>query len=116
MAEEFDRLLAGVLAPPERLPDRGFVARVHMRIALEERLSLERRGVIAKLATQLAALLAVAAGVWIFGRAEPLAEWLAGSPALGLAMLLAAFAAAVALFAAGSEPERNITAVKQVEQ
>jgi hypothetical protein len=116
MADEFDRYLASALAPENRMPDRGFVARVQSVIALEEALSVQRRALIAGLLKQLAALLAVAAGVWVVGRAEPVANWFAGSPALGLTALLAAFGAAVALFAAQSEDERNITPVKQVER
>ena len=98
MADPFDRFLESSLAPDERLPDRRFVAAVQARIMLDDRLARERRSVVATLMTQLAALLAVAAGLWVLGRAEPVAEWFAQSSALGLAMLLLAFASIVALF------------------
>ena len=100
MADEFDSFLKASLAPGERLPDRRFVARVQGAIALEERLARQRRALAASLTSQLAALVAVAAGVWVIGRAEPVAEWLTSTPAIGLAIVIGGFTAAVALFAA----------------
>ena len=100
MADDFDLLLASSLAPGERLPDRRFVARVQGAIALDQQLAEERRSRTASLASQVAALLAVAAAVWLIGRAEPVGEWLTSSPAVALAILIAAFTAVVALFAA----------------
>ena len=98
MADEFDRFLASSLAPAERLPDRSFVTAVRARIILDDRLARERRSVIGNFVTQIVALLAVAAALWVLGRAAPVAEWFAQSSALGLAMLLLAFAAIVGLF------------------
>ena len=92
MAEDFDRFLASARAPPERALDRRFVARVQAQIALEERLSGQRRALIIRFAEQLAGLLAVAAGLWWISRAPLVSDWFADSPALGLAMLIAAVA------------------------
>jgi len=92
MAEDFDRFIASALAPPERAPDRQFVAQIQAGIALERRLDEERRAMIVRLAEQLVGLLAVAAAVWLIGRTPLAAGWFAESPAIGLAALLSGFA------------------------
>jgi len=99
MDKDFDRFLEASLAPPERLPDRRFVGGVQARIALEQQLAQEHGALRAALVKQLVALLAVAAGLWVVGRAAPVASWVAASPAAALAVLLCAFGCAVALFA-----------------
>ena len=98
MADDFDRFLGQALAPPERQPDRRFVASVQARIALEQRLDRQRRRLLAGFFSQLAALVAVAAGIWVLARAQPVADWFAASPSIGLAALLAGFALVIALF------------------
>jgi hypothetical protein len=98
MADDFDRFIASALAPPERAPDRQFVARVQAVVALEGRLAAQRRLLLPELLKQLAALSAVAAALWWIARAAPVASRFAESPALLLAILLAAFGLLVALF------------------
>ena len=98
MADEFDNFFASALAPPERIPDRAFVARVQAGIALEDQLAVERRALIFGLFKQVAALAAVAASVWLIGHAPSVADIRAEAPALTLAVMLAAFALASALF------------------
>jgi cell division protein FtsX len=97
MADEFERFLASSLAPPERLPDRRFVAAVHVRIELEHQLKQQRNELAASLGYQLIALFAVTAGVWWIARAAPIAAWLSEFPAVAFAVLLVAFALLVAL-------------------
>ena len=97
MSDEFDRFLASALAPQERAPDRGFRARVEAAIALEEQFSAQRRTLIANFAEQLLGMFAVALGVWWVGRAAPVSNWFAESPALGLAILVTAFVCLVGL-------------------
>ena len=98
MADEFDRFLASSLAPPERLPDRRFVANLHARILLEDQLAGKRRAVLGELLKQLVALVAVTAAAWFIGRASPIADFFAQTPAFGLAILLAGFGFVVLLF------------------
>ena len=98
MTEDFDRYLARALGPDERAPDRRFVARVQAQIVLQERLASERRVLFASLVTQLVALMAVAAAAWIVLSAAPIAALFAELPAVGLALLLAAFALIVVMF------------------
>ena len=105
MAEEFDRFMASALAPPERRPDRQFVARVQARIALEQRLYEERRTMIVRFAEQLAGLVAVAAALWWIGRAPFVAGWFAESPALGLAILIACFAGLIGVLSLRPDPD-----------
>jgi hypothetical protein len=69
MADAFEQFLSDSLAPAERLPDRRFVAGVQARIILEDRLARDRRQLAGSLLMQVAALLAVAAGVWVLGSA-----------------------------------------------
>lgn len=97
MADEFDQFLASSLAPPERQPDRRFVAAVQVRIELERQLKRERDQLAASLAYQLIALVAVAAGVWWLVRSASIAAWLAEFPAVAFTVLLLAFALFVAL-------------------
>lgn len=98
MADEFERFLASAIAPPDRLPDRRFVARVQARILLDEQLARERRALMAALGRQIVALAAVAAGIWVIARAAPVADVFAQSPAVALAILLVAFSFVVAMF------------------
>lgn len=107
MADDFDRFIAAGLAPAERAADRQFVARVQIRIALEERLAAQRRLLVADLVKQLFGLMSLAlAAAWI-AQAAPIAGWFADSPAAGLAVLLAAFASLVVLFTRRSATERQ---------
>ena len=98
MADSFEQFLSDSLAPAERLPDRRFVAGVQARIALEDQLGRERRRLAASLLMQVAALLAVAAGVWVLGSAPPVVEWSAESPGGALVILLVGFGLLVAMF------------------
>jgi hypothetical protein len=104
MADGFDQFLASSLAPAERAPDRRFVARVQARIMLEEQLARERRALVAGLAKQLAALIAVAAAVWVIGSAAPVAQSFAEFPGIGRLLLLAAFGFVVAMFSRSGRP------------
>lgn len=98
MTDDFDRFLGQALALPERPADRRFVASVQARIALEQRLERQRHQLLAGLFSQLAALVAVAAGIWVLVRAQPVANWFAASPSMGLAVLVVGFALVIALF------------------
>ena len=91
MADEFESYLAAVLAPPERDPDRPFVSRVQAHIALDARLAAERRSVVRRLGHELLGLAAVAAALLWLGRAAPVADLAAESPALALLALLSIF-------------------------
>ncbi len=98
MTDPFDRVLAEALAPPERAADRAFVSRVNMMIALDDAFRAERRATVYAIGIQATALLAVAAGLLLLGRATPVAGFFAESPAVALAVLLSAFGLLVALF------------------
>lgn len=98
MTDPFDRFLAEALAPDERDPDREFVTRVQAHIRLEEYLRGQRRSALRRLGVESLGLLFVAAGLVWLGRAEPVANFFADSPAVALALLLVAFALLVLLF------------------
>jgi len=104
MADSFEQFLAESLAPAERLPDRRFVAGVQARIILEDQLASERWRLAGSLLMQVAALLAVAAGVWVLGSAAPVAEWSAEFPGGALLVLVVGFGLLVAMFSR-SAPE-----------
>jgi hypothetical protein len=97
LADELDRFLEAALAPTERLPDCRFVARVQAGIAIEQQLAAHRQALGGSLLKQLAALLAVAAAMWLIGRAPRIAEWSAQSPELTMLIVLAGFVPVVAL-------------------
>ena len=97
MPDEFNRFLASALAPSAGLPDRQFVGRVQVLIALDERLAAQRRLMIRNLEMQLLALAAMGASAWWIGRAEPVASLFERSPAVTLAVLLSLFALLVVL-------------------
>ena len=100
MADRFDRFLSEALAPPERGPDRAFVRLVQARVALEDRLSAERRAVLSGMFLKILALAAFAAGLVWLGRSPAVGGLAAESPAILLALLLAAFSFLVLLFSA----------------
>src|SRR3954463_5266069 len=91
MADEFDTFLRDALAPPERGPDRGFVARVQTHITLEERLRAERHAVLRQLGMQELAITAVAAGLLWLGRAPAVADFFERRPEIALPALLVGF-------------------------
>jgi hypothetical protein len=97
MADEFDLFLGSALAPPEREPDRQFVARVQARIVLEERLAAQERALLGSLLRELLAVAAVAGALWWISRSEAVAGRVAESPAAALAILLALFMFVVAV-------------------
>ena len=104
MTDEFDRFLAAALHVPEREPDRLFVRSVQARIALDERLSGQRAVELRRLAIQVVAVAAVAAGVLWLVRSPTIAQFGADSPAVVLAALLAGFSFLVALLASVAPP------------
>lgn len=101
MVDEFERFLVGALAPPQREPDRAFVASVRAHIALDQRLRGERAAAITAFALQLIALLAVAAGVAWFARSPGIAEAASESPGLVLLILVGLFSFLVLLLSPG---------------
>ena len=107
MADEFDRFLVRSLALPERDPDRDFVRRVQLRIALERRLAAERSAVLRGLAVQVAALAALAGGMLLIARAPAVADFAADFPAVALAGLLAGFGLWIFVAAAPATRERS---------
>ena len=100
MADSFDGFLAAALAPPERAPDRAFVAGVQARIAFEQRLGAQRRAVTRRLAAELWAVAVIAAALIILGRSDAIAGFAAQSPAPALAILLSMFALTIVGFGA----------------
>ena len=104
MADAFDRFLESGLAPPERDPDRQFVARVQAVIALDERLAAQRRSMAGALARQLLGVIAVGGAAILIGRAAPVASWFEQSPAIALAALLIGFGSLVALLGRTGAP------------
>jgi hypothetical protein len=109
MTDGFHDFLKSELAPPDRAPDRSFVTRVQAAIALEERLAAHRSSLVRGLVKQLVALAGIAAGLSWVGKAAPVASWFAGSPAVGLTVLLAAFAFVIVLL---GRPEGRRWAVR----
>ena len=104
MADRFEEFLTDALAPAARQPDRQFVHSVQTRIALEERLASERRVMAADVLTQLTALTAIAGSIIWYSRNAAVADWVAQSPALALAILLVAFGFVLAMVSSRPAP------------
>ena len=107
MADEFDRYLSAALAPPDRTPDRKFVARVQARIALEERLAAQQRSLLGNLLKQLGALGVIAAALWWISRSGTAAGLASESPAVALSILLALFMLVVVVLGFRTRPVIN---------
>ena len=97
--DDFDSFLAAALAPPECEEDHGFVARVQQRIRIDEALRSARAATFARLAVELAALAAVAAGLAWFAGSVNESAMAAESPAPALAGLIGLFMSLVWLMA-----------------
>lgn len=98
MPDEFDRFLSKSLEVEPGGADRAFVARVQARIALDERLRVQRRSVLRELGGEVLALAAIAVGLVWFGRAAPVDQFFVESPAAALAVLLSGFALLIVAF------------------
>ncbi len=98
MNDPFDDFLGQALAPPERDPDRAFVAQVHARVLLHEAIRAQRRGALQRLSLQLIALLAVVAAFVLLSRSPEVAAFVAESPAIVLTALIALFSMLIGVF------------------
>jgi hypothetical protein len=99
MSDPFDDFVGKALAPPERDPDRAFVARVHARVLLHEAIRAQRQGALQRLSLQLIALIAVVAAFVLLSQSPDVAAFVAESPAIVLTFLIALFSMLIALFA-----------------
>ena len=99
MSDPFDDFLSKALAPPKRDPDRVFVARVQARVLLDEALRAQQRGALHRLGLQLLALLAVAAAFLLLSRSPEIAAFVAESPAIVLAAMIALFSLIIGVLA-----------------
>ena len=108
MTDQFEGMLASALAPPDRDPDRAFVAQVQARVLLHEALRAERRGALQRLGLQLLAIVAVAAALLLLSRSPEITEFVAESPAVVLAAVIALFSLLIGLFASRTAP--NVSA------
>ena len=107
MSDPFDDFLGKALVPPERNPDRAFVAQVHARVLLHEAIRAQRQGALQRLSLQLIALLAVVAAFVLLSQSPDVAAFVAESPAIVLTALIALFSMLIAVFAsrAGSSSD-----------
>jgi hypothetical protein len=85
---ELDALLRDGLAPPAGPPDRAFVAKVDRAIAEAEHRRFWRARILTQMATEGAALAAVAGSLAFITRAPALKAVLAQAPGLAWAVLL----------------------------
>ena len=102
--EEFDRFLAGALAPPEREEDHAFVVWVQQRIRIDDALRAARVAALERLSVGIVALGAVAAALVWLARSTDAAAIAAESPAPVLAGLILLFMSVVWLVAPGASP------------
>ena len=109
MTDEFERMLAAALAPPERDEDHRFVARVSQHVRLDEHLRAQQRGIARRFALQLLSLAAVASAVAALGLSADLRDAMRELPHVGLGFVLVIFAGWVALVASGQRRAEAFT-------
>lgn len=90
---DLDCLLADALAPPERPADRAFLSRVELAITEHARFSRQWRALLWRGAGEVAAVLALLAGLVLLSRTPVLApfvghDWLPVASPLLLVLLL----------------------------
>lgn len=86
--EKLDILLGEALAPPDGPADRGFVLRVERSVAEEERYGKWRSAFLRQLATEAAALAALAGSFALIARVPMVEAMLTDAPGLIWAALV----------------------------
>lgn len=89
--KEFDALLQGALAPPERPADRGFVVRIDRAVAESERYRAARARLLRQLASEGLAMGAVAGSLFMLSRLPAFQAALGAAPDLAWTALLGLF-------------------------
>ena len=95
--DAFDHFLAQVLAPPNRVPDQQFLARVSQQLVLEKLRRRARAKMFERLGVELLSILAVGAGLLAVGAGADIADSAGAAPATALAGMFIFFAAWVTL-------------------
>jgi hypothetical protein len=88
---EFDALLQGTLAPPDRPADRGFVVRVDRALAEVDRYRTARARLLRQLASEGLAVGAIAGSLATLAQIPGLRVALGASPGLAWTALLGLF-------------------------
>ena len=96
-SEDFDRFLAQSLAPPNRVPDQQFLARVSQQVLVDKLQRRARTKMFERLGVELLSILAVGAGLVAVGAGTNIADSAGNTPAVALLGMLILFAAWVTL-------------------
>ena len=105
MADQFEQWLSASLAPDQRDPDRAFTALVQAQIALDRQLDEVARASRRRLALEVLAIGATAAGAAVLVNLPEFASAIGKAPDVAIAALLAGFAFLVLLLSR-DVPER----------
>ena len=90
-SDEFDRFLAQSLAPPNRVPDKQFLARVSQQIVLDKLHRRARAKMFERLGVELLSIVAVGAGLIAVGAGTNIADSAGAVPAVALAGMVILF-------------------------
>ena len=95
--DAFDAFLAQSLAPPDRIPDKQFLARVSQQMVLDKLRRRARAKMLERLGVELLSIVAVGAGLLAAGGGTRIAESAGNVPAAVVAGMMIVFAFWVAL-------------------
>lgn len=90
-ADDFDALLARSLAPPERMADARFIARVDQQIQLDALRRISRSRLFERLGVELLSIVGVSCGLLAAGVGTKLADSAGNFPATALAGMVILF-------------------------
>ena len=90
-SDEFDRFLAQSLAPPNRVPDQQFMARVSQQIRLDKLRRRARAKMFQRLGVELLSIIAVGAGLLAAGAGTNIADSTGNVPAAALVGMVILF-------------------------
>ena len=72
--DAFDRFLAQSLAPPDRVPDKQFMARISQQILLDKLRRRARANMIERLGVEMLSIVAVGCGLLAVGAGTDIAD------------------------------------------
>ncbi len=90
-ADEFDLFLAQSLAPPQRVPDRQFLARVSQQILLDKLRRRARAKMFERLCVEVLSIVAVGCGLLAVGAGTNIADSAGNIPPVALVGMVILF-------------------------
>ena len=90
-SDGFDLFLAQSLAPPNRVPDQQFLARVSQQVQLDKLRRRARSKMLERLGVELLSILAVGSGLIALGAGTDIADSAGNAPAMAVLGMVVLF-------------------------